>query len=266
MKNQKIPQKAAHYLIAAVILAAGILTSLWLLSHPLEDTAEPTTPESSGSGKETVTDVSNFPATKEPVTQTQQFAVRFLDFEGKLLEEKTVSAGEPAIPPELHHPDYVFKGWSSELYAVTSDMEVRPVGFPAGEEKNTFYADAVYAATGSRFCAVPVLSGAVDCSRFSLEVAYDRTLLTFDGAQPLAEGLTAENDETRGVVTLRFASDAPLDEPTRLAELYFVCGQQGDYRSNFPMAATEIRTIQNGEEVYTDGIAYETALHLFTKK
>jgi len=229
MKKQNI----SHWLIAAGILALGIALSLLILLRPFQ--TDPAVPV---------------------------YRVTFYDREGQMLQTEEVKQGSGAVCNPPHLPGHRFLAWDQEVYTVMEDLEVHPLYQPVEEKKNVVYADSVYACGTDRFCLTPYLGGQVDCSRFTMEIAYDSQLLSYDGMERARRGLSVEDDSERGVLTLTFTADAPIKETTILAELYFVCRQDGAYSTNFPITTRAIYTPKDGEEVYTDSIAYEARLYL----
>lgn len=64
----------------------------------------------------------------------RQYVVNFYDEDGNLLDSQIVNAGEEAVyngptpaKPSDNDWDYVFKGWSSTIDEVTSDLDLKPV-------------------------------------------------------------------------------------------------------------------------------------------
>lgn len=237
--------KPSHYLLAGLILLAGVGLSLFLLSR---------TP---------------VPATSAPdasVQERTEHTVHFYGLDGQLLQTETVHDGQAVLPPELSRADLRFRGWDKPLHRVTEDMDVYPVTQPLGEEKNIVCTDAVYADTEQEFCIIPRLTGTVDCSQFSIEIAYDKELLRFERDEAVLAGAQAENDEKNGLLTLRWDGESVLSQPTKLTRLYFTCRQTGAFETNFPTVTKQIHTLQNGARVYTDSVAYDGALFLSTSE
>lgn len=223
-----IEKKWVQYTVAAIILAVGIAVSLLIWLHPWT---------------------------------VEHFSVRFYGYDGELLETQKVRAGDAARPPALQEDGHIFKRWNRDLYVIWEDMDVSPVYEPVGEEKNIVYADAVYAETGDVFVVTPKLSGAVNCSGFTIEIGYDHNLLSFEGAELSLQGLSVEQQD--GILTLRWSSDHVLDQPTELAVLRFRSIMEGPYCTNFPFLTKEIVSLEQGDEVYTDSTAYEAKLYLY---
>lgn len=234
--------KPGHYLLAGLILLVGVGVSLFLLSRP--DAGPVQDPDSSEQAR-------------------TEHTVRFYDLDGQLLQTETVLTGQAVLPPELHRTDLRFRGWDKPLHCVTEDMDVYPEVQPLGEEKNIVCTDAVYADTGQEFCIIPRLAGTVDCSQFSIEIAYDKDLLKFQQDEAVLVGVQVENDKG-GLLTLRWSGEETLTQPMQLTKLYFTCRQTGAFETNFPTATKEIHTLQNGAQVYTDSMAYDGALFLST--
>lgn len=253
MKARTPRRDPTHYLIAAAILLAGCVISALILFQPFQmktDTVDPGPTDQR-------TDASS------DADKTVSHSVSFYGYDGQLLTTRTVADGAPAQPPEMSASGSIFKGWSEELYSITADLDVYPIGEAVGDRKNVVYADAVYTGAKDRICVTPKISGAVDCCDFTIDIAYDSALLTFDGAEPALEGLRVENHRERGVLTLTYSASSSLTQPTELADLYFMCAQDGAYHTNLPMTTNEILTMENGATVYTDSTAYDTALYLF---
>lgn len=237
--------RASHYLLAGLILLAGVGISLFLLSRP----PVPAASAPDGSGQE-----------------RREHTVHFYGLDGQLLQTETVPDGQAVLPPELHRADLRLRGWDKPLHCVTEDMEVYPVVQPLGQEKNIVCTDAVYAHTGQEFCIMPRLTGTVDCSQFVIEVTYDKKLLRFERDEAVLAGVQVENDTKNGLLTLRWSGESTLSQPTELTRLYFTGRQSGAFETNFPTVTKQIHTLQNGAQVYTDSVAYDGALFLSTSE
>lgn len=248
MTKRRGQTKPIHYLAALLILLLGGAISAFLLTRPA--------PAAPDSGE----------VQKQPVKEQPAHTVRFFDRGGQLLRTETVPHGEPVLPPVLSEPELILKKWDKPLHSVAEDMDVYPVYTAIGEEKNIVCTDAVYADTAQEFCITPRLAGTVDCSAFTIEIAYDSKLLTFMRGEAVLEGVQTECDEEKGVLTLRWSGESVLTQPGELTRLYFTCEETGSYQTNFPTVTKEIHTLQNGAQVYTDSVAYDGALFLSTNE
>lgn len=192
--------------------------------------------------------------------------VNFFDSGGKLIASQSVASGKSVIPPEMASDGGIFKGWSAELYSVSADTDAYPVFEEIGDEMNAVYAGAVFADTSKELHTRVMLGGNVCCSAFTIELAYDNSLLSVCACEPALEDITVQNDEQNGVLILQFAADSILSEPTELVWITFQCKKPGSYKTELDLATREIFTLQNGEKIYTDSTAHPSFIYLFENK
>lgn len=250
MKNKKRPDIKLHYLIAGAILLAGCAVSGLILHQGGVIGAAPPAEEG------------NAAASSTAVSVQKECAVTFYDWEGGLLEKKTVKQGEPILPPVLERQNFLFKGWTEELYAVAEDMDVYPRGETLEETKNALCADSVYVSGKEPFQVSLRMMGEVDCTDFVITIAYDADLLTFEGLNSSLATMTVDHDAETGELILTNTGGAHLKSPTELGTLSFRCVKDGGYQTNLPKTVSEIYTDHNGSKVYTDSIAYDTNLYI----
>ena len=239
-----------QYLIAAFILLLGITVSIFILRRPTHHAlkAEPE-------------EVPGEEATVDSILQTT-YTVNFYNPDGIRVESIRISGGSPVLPPVITEEGSVFKGWNDALYSVERDMEVHPVLQSFEKAKNVVYADALYADIDEEFVVTVCLAGDVDCCAFSIVGAYDRDLLQLLEIVPLEKAVTTANDEKTGTFTLTRTEADILNYPVSLAELRFIAKREGSYETNLPLQTSEIYTIRDGVQVYTDSTAYDASLFL----
>lgn len=257
---------AGQYLIATVILLAGIAVSALFLTDafPLPFGGEEQT-----DSQPSVNEVISGEPTPDPQTTPEElpvYTVRFYGMEGEVLTQCTVAQGYSPEPPAYEAEGMRFRGWDKEIFFARSDLDLYPRFAALSEDKNIVYANAVYAGWDETICVTPRIAGTVDCCSFSIELSYDNLLLDYTGCGALLPGVTVTDDAEAGVLTLSWEDDTALTEACPLVQLYFSCTGEQCYTTTMNLVTRQIQTLKEGNEVYTESMAYDMEVFILNKK
>lgn len=262
----KTKESRGQYLIAGAVLLAGIAVSALLLTGviPLNFGGE-----AQADGQPSVNEPSPGLATPEAQETPEEpalYTVRFYGREEQLLAECTVTEGYSPEPPQYEVEGLRFRGWDKDIFFARSDLDLYPRLAPLGEGKNIVYANAVYADRDEPICVTPRMAGTVDCCSFVIELSYDGLLLDYTGFDALLTGVTVEDDAEQGILTLSWESDTPLTAAQALAALYFSCAGEECYTTTMNLVTRAIHTLNEGNKVYTESMAYDFEVFILNKK
>lgn len=260
-------QDKKQYWIAGLILLVGILISSVILLAaflPKRQKAPAETTGGTAPVTEVAPEVATDSATEAATEAAKEITVTFYDEKGTLMQKSAVRGGETVLPPTMHSKTQIFKGWSQNLFWIDGDMDVYPLVTQIDAKKNVFYADAVYAKSGGEVRIPVYIGGEVDLGDFTMEISYDAVILRYGGIE--GESVTAVDDAADGRLTVKRTDGERLNAAGKLFTLCFTATDREGYESEILLRPKETFTLEKGEKVYVDSIAYDAKLYLLQIK
>lgn len=148
--------------------------------------------------------------------------VRFLDYDGSVLQEQTVYTGQAALPPVAPVRDgYVFAGWSGEFEAVTEPCDITASYVPQ-DAKNLFTIAGADAAAGEEITIRVALGGTVQLCGYDMNLFYDTDVLEFVGLDSeLSMDVLANHIADEGRIKFNFGATKNRTKAGNIMDITF---------------------------------------------
>lgn len=187
----------------------------------------------------------------------EEYTVTFAYQDGTVIDTKKVKEGFGVFPPSFE-TDCVFRGWSSAVNHITSNIEVHPLLYTIVEE-NLFYFDSVYVKEGGKFTLELYVAGNVNFNDCELELEYDAEVMDFIASE------TSENCSVRkleeGKLSFTVTSNSTIAEKTKLADLTFLAKEKDVYSSQVTLASKGATVKTNGKDLPVDSATINNQIY-----
>lgn len=220
MKTTKKARHIPFWLQIVMILISGVLASLLVFA------------------------LSNYQKALISERNAPEYTVNFAYQDGTVIEKKAVKKGKGVFPPNFE-TEGVFRGWSSSINNVTSNLEVHPAVYEINDE-NLFYFDSVYVKEGEKFTIDLTLAGKVNLSSAELEIEYDPDVMKF--IKTSKSEICSVEKIKNGLLKVTINSDEPLTDKLLLSYLTFKAKKKNVNYSRVDLKAKNGTIVENGKE------------------
>ena len=222
-KQQEKKRKVPFWFQIGIILLSGILLSgiIFLIAHNVKKSEDQQNTESK-----------------------ESYTVTFAYQDGTVIDTKTVEEGNGVYPP-IPKTDDVFRGWSSAINDVRSDIEVHPLFYTITDDENLFYFNSLYVKEGEEFTIDITLSGKVKLSKAKLTISYDPEVMEYLSAD--AADFCEVNEGKEGELVLDLISKTPLKEKTMLSGITFKAKEKDVLSTQIDLSCKNAEVIEAGK-------------------
>lgn len=233
-KEKRSRNSIPFWLQIMMILLAGALVSLgiWLYANSERD-------ESGNDIKDEV------------------FTVTFSDGDGTVISQEKINGGAGIIPP-IPETEDVFRGWTTALNSVQSDIETHPSIYKI-VENNLFYFNSAYVVEGENFLLPLRIGGNVNVTEGQITMEYDPEVLTYVKAD--CEDFCKVEKGEAGTLIIKLDSDTAITAPTQLAELTFRAEKKDAYSTRIDLKSDGVFTMENGEKVSAENATINNEIY-----
>lgn len=183
-----------------------------------------------------------------PMTDTK-YTVTFVDYDGRILETRTVSDGAAAQPPAAPKKSgATFLGWAGTYVGVTQDETVRAV---YSDEKNVFVVESACGAVGDTVTVLLAVDGVVETCGFRLDLYYDAALQLISYDDDLDLDIVTNDELYDNGIKLNFSSVQNKNKPRDIIELTFRITDTAKTALAVEVEITEVIRVSDADGVIT---------------
>ena len=180
---------------------------------------------------------------------TQTYTVKFINYNGKLLETQTVNAGEDAqLPANPTKSGATFLGWSGNYANVQQDGYVRAV---FSDEKNVIIARSATAKPGGTVAVLFEITGQVKTCCFDFDFFYDPNLQIVSYDDDLDLDIIFNKTAFENGCSLNFTAATDRTKQRDILEVTFRVSQEAEGMLPITLVMNSIKEL-NSKNTYSD--------------